>query len=463
MAKSGLSSRQLAKTLLVTVAIVLVLLLLMTQLTEDGQEPAPVVADEQSAADAAPTTEPVTPPAPEPEQVSEPEPAPETEVEPEEPEPAPAPEATPEPEAPQEAEATPQPEMPEPAAPPPEASETPEPQPEESASEVVQVQEQPPVQQPSSQPDVEREIRSRLSERMAAAQAAMDAMEARREETARETLAARMAEAMTDSLKAEERKREADADAEAIESMTSPLDEELPAELAEDKAEQTTLASLLEREFEVLKEEMLEPAEPPSSFQGTARVGDLIVEHRSASVMPVQEGQRLLSAVGKDEAMFIRSLRWNGQAKAARDLWIGMGATYALLPPRGSYDPIYRIGGRLDAGADLAEVDQDDFFTRFSNRFTYLTTGEDARAVNAIEARLLRTCGNCAGYRLTLVWNWETLALILSDARALAREKGLRLPQDIKLIEWLAIPGSSGRARIEIVKLIARNGTEHAP
>ena len=439
MAKSGLSSRQLAKTLLVTVAIVLVLLLLMTQLTEDGQEPAPVVADEQSAVEAAPATEPVTPPAP------EPEPAPETEVEPEEPEPAPAPEATPKPEAPQEAEAPP------------------EPHPKEAASEPVQVQLRPSGEQPSSQPDLERQIRSRLSERMAAAQAAMDAMEARREETARETLAARMAEAMADSLQAEERKREAQADAEAVESMASPQDQELPAELAEDKAEQTTLASLLKREFEVLKEEILGSAEPPSSFQGTARVGDLIVEHRSASVMSVQEGQRLLSAVGKDEAMFIRSLRWNGQAKAARDLWIGMGATYALLPPRGSYDPIYRIKGRLGAGADLAEMDQDDFFTRFSNRFTYLTTGEDARAVNGIEARLLRMCGNCAGYRLTLVWNWETLALILSDARALAREKGLRLPQDIKLIEWLAIPGSSGRARIEIVKLIARNGTEHAP
>ena len=284
-------------------------------------------------------------------------------------------------------------------------------------------------------------------------------MEARAVDSGPDTLASRMAAAMVDGLDAGARAREAAADRAEAGAIAAP--EPLRAALAEDEARQQETAETLDGEFRALRARLA--ARPPPAGAAETRVGGVVVEHRATAAVDAEQARRILGAVREGEAVFIRSLRWNGQAKATRDLWIAMGATYALLPPRGSWEPVHRVAGPLDAGAGLAGVDQDDFFSAFSNRYTFLTSGDDAEAVRAVEARLLRRCGACAGYRLALVWNWETLALILSEARALAREKGLELPRDVKTVEWLARPGSgAGRARVDVTRLVGRDGTVHA-
>lgn len=473
-----LSLKQWGKILLGTVVLVAVLALLMTQLTggpsrravppsdpppepmqEDVAEVSPQPAEEDQAepveeTDSTPSVEkepvgevePPSDPPQEPTREGEAGVAPQQQTEEAQTEPV------------EEAEPVPPAET--------ESVEAVEPQPtEETPPEPVSSVETQSVEavEPPSGPNLEVELRERLNERISKLEIALASMEVRRDQSTPETLTARMAASMIDSLEAEGREQEAATDMETAEAQEQP--DNLLAALSDDKEQQAKVADLLIKEFQALKAKVNEqPQEPPTSHKGTTRVGRMLIEHRAPSVMPTEEGRRMLSAVSDNEAVYIRSLRWNGQAQATRDLWIGMGATYALLPPRRSFAPVYQIVGKLDGSALPEEVDQDSFFSRFSNRFTYLTTGDDASSVREIEARLIRKCGQCAGYKLTLVWNWETLTLILSDARALAREKGIRLPQDVKMIEWLAVPGSqAGRARVDVVRLVGRDGQIYAP
>ena len=453
--------------------------------TPEPAEPPPAEATAEPEPDQAPDTpEPAEPPPAEATAEPEPDQAPDT-PEPAEPPPAeataePEPDQapdTPEPAEPPPAEATAEPEpdqapdTPEPAEPPP-AEATAEPEPDQ-APDTPEPAEPPPAEataepEPDQAPDTPEPpaeaaalaaLGERLDARLAELAAAVEAMEARAADSDPDTLASRMAAAMVDGLDADARVREAAADLAEAGALAAP--EPLRAALAEDEARQKKSAETLVGEFRVLRTRLAARA-PPAAAAGT-HVGDIVVEHRAPPTVAADEARRILGAIREGEAVFIRSLRWNGQAKATRDLWIAMGATYALLPPRGSWEPVYRVAGPLNAGAGLAGIDQDDFFSAFSNRYTFLTSGDDAETVRAVEARLLRRCGACAGYRLALVWNWETLALILSEAQALAREKGLELPRDVKTVEWLARPGSSsGRARLDVTRLIARDGNIHA-
>ena len=345
---------------------------------------------------------------------------------------------------------------------PPEESEAPE-----AVSEVAPPEESEAPRSPDASV-AEAVFRERLDERSAALEKALEEMDARGADTGPETLTARMAAALVDSQAAEERAREAASDlgeaGDLSEAGESAPGEPLRAALAEDEARQAAAADALDGEFRALRGQVAARQPSPSPGHAAAtRVGRVVVEHRSPDAMPLEEATQILGAVREGEAVFIRSLRWNGQAKETRDLWIAMGATYALLPPRGSYEPVYRVPGELDGGAAPVAVDQDEFFAGFSNRYTVLSSGDDADEVRRIEARLLRRCGACAGYRLTLVWNRETLALILSEARAFAREVGLALPRDVKTVEWLALPGSGpGRARVDVMRLVGRDGSIHA-
>ena len=344
---------------------------------------------------------------------------------------------------------------------------------EQTKSEPIEEKEMETVEQPKTEPPEQRqaepveqaesesteetatELRNRLEARTAKLDDALTSMEARLEDQSNPV--ANMAMSMIDNIDARDRVEEAVADLKVADSRQ--VTDTLLTVLKNDEEQQAGVAGLLEKEFETLKENMEEVPPLPPSHAGRSRLGEMLVEHRVEDVMSVEESQQILTAVGEDKAVYIRSLRWNGQAKATRDLWIGMGGTYALLPPRGSFEPIYRVRGELENGHALEAMDQDSFFSRFSNRFTYVTTGEGERGVREIEARLLRKCGQCGGYKLSLVWNWETLALILSDARALAHEKDIRFPEDVKIIEWLAIPGSRAeRARVDVIRLIGRNG-----
>ena len=492
-----MSAGQWIRTLLIAAALVAALLFVMTRLTGGpgggaprppaGQAAAPAPVEEveiqarsepeqrpaeenkpepepEPTPEPAPEPEPEPTPEPEPEHAPEieaeptpeptPEPAPEREPEPtSEPEPAPRPEPAPE----REPEPTPEPE----AAPAPER--TPEPAPEPDA-QAEPAPEPGPESAADAEPDAEAgaaALRRRLDERAAGHARAMEAMERRAADIAPERLATRLAGAMTGSLEAADRAAEAAADLETAETARAP--EALRADIAADAGRQRAGAERLGEEFDRLRRRAAAGRAPPRAYAGTARLGRAVVEHRAAAAMPVAEARRMLSAVGADEAMYIRSLRWNGQAARTRELWISMGATYALLPPRGSFAPVWRIPGGLGAGAEPVEIDQDAFFDAYSNRFTWLTAGDGAAEMRAIEARLLRKCP-CRGYRLTLVWNWDTLAVILSDARALARAKGLAVPRDIKTVEWLVAPGSgAGRARVDIVRLIGRDGAVHEP
>lgn len=439
MAKRGLSSKQWAKTLIAATLLVAVLLVIMLQLTDGGQSDAEtgeqVVVEEESP----PREEAPSPPAvAEEEQPPEEEPAAEQPLEAAEPS-----------EADQQAEVT-------------ETSPT-------TSEALAETESKPPPSEvvettpaaPRAQA-VEAELRERLQSRFAALEEAMSTAAERQEEATPAPTTAKMAEAMKSSLAAEERAAEAAEDLAAAKALDAPQADALEAELAEDEQQQAQVAELLANEFEALKAQAAELADPPADYQGASRVGEVVVDHRAQEVLSATETQALLSAVGEDEVLYIRSLRWNGQAKAARDLWIRLGATYALLPPRGSFDPIFRVAAPLGADSALARMEQDDFFALYSNRFTFLTTGEDAQAIKRVETRLLGSCGTCAGYRLSLVWNWQTLAVILSDAKALARSSGLRLPEDVKIVDWLAVPGAD-RARIDVVKLIARDGKEYGP
>lgn len=461
MAKRGLSSKQWAKTLIAAMLLVVVLLAIMLQLTDSGQSDAEtggqmVEAEPPSeAAPAAPAAQETVPKEEEPpaEQLAEQSAATEPPEPDQQAEPA---EALANPsDVLAETEAKPPDDQP-PATPPDALPETETSQPPPDVSETV-----PPALPDGSQ---EAALRERLQGRLAALDEAVRAAAERQEKPTPAPATTKMAEAMKASLAAQERVAEAADDLVAAESLDTPQADALQAELAEDEQQQTQAAEVLANEFEALKMQAAEPVEPPAAYQGTSRVGEVVVEHRAQAVMSATEAQALLNAVGEDDVLFIRSLRWNGQAKAARDLWIRLGATYALLPPHGSFDPIYRVAAPLRADSALARMEQDDFFARFSNRFTFLTTGDDAQAIKRFETRLLRSCGTCAGYRLSLVWNWQTLAVILSDAKALAHSSGLHLPEDVKIIDWLAVPGAgANRARIDVVKLIARDGEEHGP
>ena len=458
MAKRGLSSKQWTKTLLGAALLVAVLLLVMLQLTdggksnEDNQTGDGVVIDPLPE-DAVPEEEepPVEePPAEEPPAEEPPAEEQKTEETAQEPPAEPSPKG----ESPSEPDQQPQ-----------DATETP-------SEAAVELEAEPPARSSDAvgtmraEPPAEAELRERMENRLAALTESVDAMTKRQEEAAAATArmaTAKMAEAMLARLAAEERAVEAAEDLATAKTLDAPA-EALTAKLVADEQQQAQAAELINKEFETLKTQAATPVEPPATYRGTSQIGEIAIEHRAQAAMPVAESQQLLNAVGEAEAIYIRSLRWNGQAKTARDLWIGMGATYALLPPPGSFDPIYRVGVPLGTDSALGKVDQDDFFARYSNRFTILTTGEDAEAIERVETRLIRTCGMCTDYRLALVWNWETLAVILSDAKALARQKGLRLPEDVKIIDWLAVPGSgAGRARVDVVKLIARDGTEYGP
>ena len=440
MAKRGLSSKQWAKTLIAAMLLVAVLLAIMLQLTGGSQSDADT--SEQMVVEAEPPSEeaPAAPAVQEPEPEEEPptEQLAEQSAETEDP---PEPDRQAEP---AEVPANPSDALAEAEAKPP----------------LPEVSEPAPTEPPNRA--VEEALRERLQGRLAALDEAVRAATERREKPASTPATAKMADAMKASLAANERAAEAAQDVSVAKTLDTPQADALEAELAKDEQQQAHAAEVIASEFEALKAQAAEPAAPPADYQGTSRVGDVVVEHRARAAMSAMAARNLLNAVGEDDVLYIRSLRWNGQAKAARDLWIRLGATYALLPSHGSFDPIFRVAAPLRADSALARVEQDAFFTRYSNRFTFLTTGDDAQAIKRFETRLLRSCGTCAGYRLSLVWSWQTLAVILSDAKALAHSNRLRLPQDVKIIDWLAVPGA-GRARIDVVKLIARDGKEYGP